>query len=235
MLNIAVVEDNFQDTETLRSYMEKFFSEHHIEYGVVYFESAIPFLAGYSADFDIVFMDIELPDLSGMDAAKMLRESDKNVILIFVTNMSNFAVKGYEVDALDFIVKPVAYFSFSIKLDRAVKRLGNRRNKDILISVKEGNVCLKDFDILYVEIMKHEITWHTVRQNYRGYGSLKEVEPLLSQKKFVRCNRCYIVNLQYVKQIRDFDVLVGEEWLAVSHARKKDFLRALNEYIRSVD
>ncbi len=70
----------------------------------------------YRADYDIVFMDIELPGINGMEAAHRLREIDQQVILIFVTNMAQFAVKGYEVDALDYIIKPAQYGPLSIKL-----------------------------------------------------------------------------------------------------------------------
>ena len=73
-------------------------------------------------DYDIVFMDIELPGINGMEAAHRLREIDQQVILIFVTNMAQFAVKGYEVDALDYIIKPAQYGPLSIKLDRAAQR-----------------------------------------------------------------------------------------------------------------
>lgn len=91
--------------------------------------------------YDIVFMDIQLPDMDGMTASRRLRALDRDVILIFVTNMANYAVSGYEVDALDFIVKPVSYFPFTVKPERALGRLdGNAGGESVLLSTAEGAV-----------------------------------------------------------------------------------------------
>ena len=83
--------------------------------------------------------------------------------------------------------------------------------------------------------MQHQVTYHTKERNYTGYGSLKKIEPLLPEKIFAKCNSCYLVNLRYVRQVKEFSVLVGEDWLAISHARRKPFLSALNEYIGSIE
>ena len=138
-------------------------------------------------------------------------------------------------DFLDFIVKLVAYFPFSIKLDRAVKRLESRQERELLVPAEDGVVCLKCSEVTYIEVMQHRITYHTRDKSYTGYGSLKKIEPLLPEKVFAKCNSCYVVNLRYVRQIKDFSVLVGEDWLAISHARRKPFLSALNEYIGSME
>ena len=235
MLNIAIVEDDPRAAGLLVSYLDRYAQERGTACNSVIFNDALDFLTGYKASFDLVFMDIELPGLDGMEAARRLREVDESVILIFVTNMANFAVKGYEVDALDFIVKPVAYFPFSVKLGRAVKRLESRQERELLVPAEDGVVCLKCSEVTYIEVMQHRITYHTRDKSYAGYGSLKKIEPLLPEKAFVRCNSCYVVNLRYVRQVKDFSVLVGEDWLTISHARRKPFLSALNEYIGSME
>ena len=235
MLNIAIVEDDPQAAGLLTAYLDRYAQERGTSCNSVIFNDAVDFLTGYKASFDLVFMDIELPGLDGMEAARRLREVDRSVILIFVTNMANFAVKGCEVDALDFIVKLVAYFPFSIKLDRAVKRLESRQERELLVPAEDGVVCLKCSEVTYIEVMQHRITYHTRDKSYTGYGSLKKIEPLLPEKVFAKCNSCYVVNLRYVRQIKDFSVLVGEDWLAISHARRKPFLSALNEYIGSME
>lgn len=233
-LRIAIVEDDRQAAELLCKFLRRFSDEYGGEYKAVIFSDAVSFLSEYRPNFDIVFMDIELPGMDGMEAARRLRLMDESVALIFVTNMANFAVKGYEVDALDFIVKPVIYYSFSLKLLRCLKRLECREERELVLSTSNGLIRLKCSDITYVEVMKHDITIHTVNGEYRSYGSLKKLESMLPANSFVRCNNCFVVNLRHVRQIKDFEVLVGSTWLSVSQAKKSSLLRAVNEYIGSV-
>lgn len=196
------------------------------------FTDAIAFLENYVPRYDIVFMDIQLPDMDGMTASRRLRALDRDVILIFVTNMANYAVSGYEVDALDFIVKPVSYFPFTVKLERALGRLdGNAGGGSVLLSTAEGAVCVRPCDVRYVEVMKHTLIYHTTTGDLTVYGSLKNAESALPAVRFVRCNSCYLVNLRYVKRVTGYTALVGGDELAISHSRRRDFLRALGEYI----
>lgn len=133
MVNVAIVEDEDAAAAILSNCLDKYASAKRegVEFSVCRYHDAVSFLENYRSRFDIVFMDIQLPDLDGMEAAKKLRRLDSSVTLIFVTNMANFAVRGYEVDALDFIVKPVEYFSFALKLDRALERLKSTAEQEI--------------------------------------------------------------------------------------------------------
>ena len=111
MLRCAIVEDSPRELEHLKECLARYSAERDIPLETTAFGDAASFLEHYRADYDIVFMDIELPGINGMEAAHRLREIDRQVILIFVTNMAQFAVKGYEVDALDYIIKPAQYLS----------------------------------------------------------------------------------------------------------------------------
>lgn len=84
------------------------------------------FLTNYQPRFDIIFMDIEMPYINGLESAEKLRQSDKGTLLIFTTNLGHVAAKGYEVEAFDFVVKPLHYESLYLKLNRAVARLALR-------------------------------------------------------------------------------------------------------------
>lgn len=122
MKNIAIIEDEEEALARIRGYLERFSSESGESFRIVVYGNAIDFLEKYKPNYDIVFMDIKLPNMDGMEAAKKLRALDRFVALVFVTNMKQFAVKGYEVDALDFIVKPVKYPDFVLKLQRVLAR-----------------------------------------------------------------------------------------------------------------
>lgn len=99
------------------------------------------------------------------------------------------------------------------------------------MSTAEGAVCVRPCDVRYVEVMKHTLIYHTTTGDLTVYGSLKNAESALPAVRFVRCNSCYLVNLRYVKRVTGFTALVGGDELAISHSRRRDFLRALGEYI----
>lgn len=231
MIRVALVEDENEWAEMLTSYLKRYSSENKTPVEYVRFADADSFLDSYSADYDLVFMDIGLPGTSGMDAAKKLREKDKAVALVFVTNMMQFAVGGYEVDALDFIVKPMSYFTFAVKLRRVIDKIASKKETVVPVKTDTGTVNIASSELKYVEIMKHYAVWHTTGGEYRARGALKDIEPLLAGCDFVRCNNCYLVNLKFVKGIRGYTVNVGGDDLLISHPKRKDFVRAVNEYL----
>ena len=109
MLRIAIVEDEASVRETLKSYIERFSEEtgeHHV---ISEFQDGDEILDGYSAEYDLILLDIQMKRIDGYETAKKIRALDEDVILVFVTNMADYAIKGYGVRAMDFILKPVEY------------------------------------------------------------------------------------------------------------------------------
>lgn len=227
MIVVAVVEDNEADGALLVSYLKRYSEEIEVEW----FHSAVDFLTNYVPRFDIVFMDIDMPYLDGMSAAHKLRETDERICLVFVTSLAKFAVMGYEVAAFDFIVKPIGYANFSLKMQRLLRHLSAHTEREILVRTEGNLVRLSVTDILYVEIMGHKIVYHMRGKEYVSYGTLKSVEELLDDPLFVRCNKCYLVNLRFVNAIQDNCAIVGEDKLLISYPRKAIFERALADYL----
>lgn len=166
-----------------------------------------------------------------MDAAALLRRVDQSVSLIFVTNMAQFAVKGYEVDAFDFVVKPVSYANFVLKIHRLLSKLAARREEEVLVTQSDHMIRLSASQIKYIEISGHRMVYHTTGGEVSAYGNLKEVEAALDPAMFARCNSCYLVNLNYVQAIQGYTVLVGGESLQISRPRRRAFAQALNDYL----
>ena len=231
MRNIAIVEDDDKEAGLLEEQLRRYEKETGAEYRVVRFSGAIAFLTGYSADYDIVFMDIEMPDLDGMTAAKKLREVDPEVILVFVTNMAQYAVEGYEVSAMDFMVKPVRYDNLKLKLERAEKKLEGKGEDRFLVRGKNGPVVICVPDIRYVEVTDHMLTFYTNEGAIKVTGSLKEIEKRLEGRDFSRANSCYLVNLKYVTGASDGMVTVGGDRLSISRARRKSFMSDPADYL----
>ena len=119
MYRVAVVDNEKEQTDLFVRFIADFCKETGEQIETVAFSSGVDFISDYQGDFDIVFMDIEMPELDGMETCKRLREADSAITIIFITNMAQFAIKGYEVNALDFVVKPVDYYCFSDKLKKS--------------------------------------------------------------------------------------------------------------------
>ena len=230
MINIAIVEDEPDAAETLKQHLNRYAEEKKLEFQIVHYENPNNFIWNFKSNFDVIFMDICLPERDGMDLSHELRKIDKTVALIFVTNMSQFAVKGYEVDALDFIVKPVDYYSFVLKMNRAMERIRNTEDHEIVLTNESSMLRIKTSELKYVEISGHRIVYHTTYGEYKTTGSLKTVEANINSPAFVRCNSCYLVNLRYVTAINGNIAVVGGDELLISHPRRREFLKAANDY-----
>ena len=231
MINVAIVEDTLKDAETLKDYTRRAVEMVNETCEITVFNNAVDFLDGYRGNFDIVFMDIELPDINGMDAAKKLRLLDESVVLIFVTNMAQFAVGGYAVDAMDFMVKPVSYENVCIKISRAIKKIESKREEKLVLPGKSGVTVIMIPQIRYVEIMNHRLTFFTTQGTVAAVGSLSKMEEKLSKFNFSRCNNYSLINFNFVTKVEDYTVWLGKEMLTVSRARKRPFLKDLADFL----
>ena len=232
MISVAIVEDERKAADQLRECLNRFETEHDEHFESTHYTDGEQFLSDFRSQFDIGFMDIEMPGLNGMRVAQKLRDIDQTVALVFITNLSRYAINGYEVGAMDYILKPLEYNAFLLKIRKVVNYCHRLGNKCLKLSTTTGMVRLSVNDLLYVEISRHDIIYHTAHGMLSGYGTMKQVEQALGEFGFYRCNSCYLVNMRYVKRIQDYMVIVGDHELSISHPRKKDFLRALDEYYR---
>lgn len=231
MIKIAIVEDELDMAQDLTRYVNQFFHHNNLDVQIVHFDTALKLLDDYKYTYDLIFMDINLPTVNGMDAVKTIRKIDNSVMIIFVTSLAQYAIKGYEVNAFDFILKPINYYNFSLKMNRALPILNAKNNKTITISNKTNFKTIEVSTIMYIEVIDHKIVIHTTKGNYDSFDTLNKYIDLLKDDSFALCNRSYLINLKYVDEVDQKYVYVGDDFLIISRPRRKDFIHAFNMYL----
>lgn len=227
MRNIAIVEDENGDAELLISYIERYAAASGQKFKVRRFTNAADFLENYQAMYAVVFMDIQMPKMNGMEGAVELRKIDKSVSIIFITNLVQYAQKGYEVDAVGFLVKPVSYFDFSLKFRKALDIYVMNEERSITIKHRSGLFRFSTDKLMYVEIIAHRLYYHLIDGDIEMTGVLSEVERELSEYGFLRCNNCYLVNPKFIVSVQGSEVQVGNKMLQISRPRRAAFLAGL--------
>lgn len=230
MIRIAIVEDEDYYVDQLTGYLAEYQKSEGEDFTVTVYRDGDAITAEYKAQFDIILMDIQMKFVDGMTAAEEIRRMDAEVVIIFITNMTQYAIRGYEVDALDYVLKPVSYFAFCEKLKRAVSRIKRRNNSYITLTVKGGIIRVNVADIYYVESAGHNLVYHTGNTDHLSSGTMKSAEEQLTGYGFSRANKCYLINLAHVDGIQDKCALVKGEMLQISRPRMNAFMQELTKY-----
>lgn len=231
MIRVAIVEDDAEVQGVLQEYVRRYTRQYGTEFEVTVFADGVDILEDYRAVYDIIFLDVEMKHLDGMTTAERIRQMDADVILIFITNMAQYAIRGYSVGALDYVLKPVPYFAFSQQLLKAVARLEKRAKHYLTVPVEGGLRRLDTASIYYLESEGHRVHFYTDEGDFSAPGALKAFEEKLADCPFARCNSGYLVNLAQVRELRQSTVQVGPCELQVSRPKRKGFLAALTDYI----
>lgn len=229
----AVIEDDPIYAQYLEECLTRYGAERGCAFQIRTFGRAEAFLADNRIIDDMVFMDVDLGEgwMNGIDAARALRDRGSMAVLFFITNIPQYAASGYEVDAIDYCIKPINYSSLSVKLDKAVRVLNQRQGLPVRIKTREGFRVVSSSDIRYIEVKGHDLMFHTVQEVIGSYGSLGEREKELQDREFARCSASVLVNLRYVTGLHGDVITVGAERVKIGRSRKKEFLTRLNEYL----
>lgn len=231
MIRIAIVEDETNCFEQLKEYIEIYAAENKFTVNITGFADGIDITEGYTPSWDIIFMDIKMKHMDGMSAAKIIRSFDTSVIIIFITTMARYAIKGYEVDAMDFVLKPVSKEQFYLKFQKAVNILNRSEQKYLLLPYEERVEKVPTNRILFMEVKNHNLHIVTLARTYIMRYTMQEMEKELEGCHFSRCNNCYLVNLKNVTGVQKDSVIVEGYKLTISRPRKKQFIQELSDYI----
>ncbi len=230
MIRIAIVEDEINYQKKLIEFLRTLEKDRGETFSIETFTDGDEIVEKYQAQFDIILMDVQMRFMDGMSAAEEIRKVDTEVVIIFITNMAQYAIKGYAVDALDYVLKPISYFPFSQRLNRAIDRMKKREAHYITIKVAGGVKRLKVSDIYYVESQGHKLIFCTNEEDFVSAGTMKELEKELSSFPFFRGNKGYLINLKHVEGMNDSCAVVRGENLPISRTKRKAFMIALSNY-----
>lgn len=227
MIKFAICDDEPFMVQELSGYLTKYMQEKHLPHSIHTFSNGQALLES-SCDFDLIFLDIQMEQPDGMETARRLRQQGNPSLLIFVTILKECVFDAFEVEAYDFLVKPLEHAHFRRTMNRAIRSLEQQPEKNVV--VRRGISCdvVPLSQIVYCEIQSRKIYIHQNNGNildyYEQLGSFEQ----RVDGRFFRCHRSYLVNLDYVRGIRAGEVILSQgDKLPVPKKRERDLTQAL--------
>lgn len=226
-----IVDDEPPATRILENYIGKV---NFLEKSGVFNDSlkALEFLNTQSVD--VIFLDIQMPQLTGLQLSRII---SKNIKVIFTTAYPDFALEGFELNAVDYLLKPISFERFYqavSKLNTDTKiEISNQSNlPDFLFVKTDGkNKFQKIFlsDILYVESLQNYVCIHTVKQQVITHSSLKNVIESLPENEFIQIHKSYVVTLKHIESTDNFSVFINGKELPIGATFKDAFFDKIEE------
>lgn len=220
MLKIALCEDDQLQRELVKNYIDR--SLLNRNYEIFEFKSGEELISNYPQKLDILFLDIQMEEVNGMDAAKKIRTFDNNVEIIFITGIWDYVQEGYEVRAYRYIIKPIDFNSFKTQLNLCIKEIENQKRPSIVVTYK-GEVNKIDIgSIVYIETDNRNTLIHTKEKSYRSNMGISKLEKYLEGSTFFRCHNSFLINLEYINKIGQDSVFLEEYEIQVSRHKMKE-------------
>lgn len=231
-IRIAIVDDEEECRNDLVKALKKCFDKIPESFEYQEFASGEEFLNKYTNTFDVIFLDIEMSEINGMNVAHKIRKRNDFVIIVFVTRLISYAIEGYSVGAFDYVLKPFDEIEFNIKMQKILKKLEKSElERSILIKTNYKDKIVKLKDIKYVEVIGHNILFHTKDETISSWGTLNDVIAQINSESFASCNRCYYVNFNYVTGIEGLNLYLDNDIIQISRYKKNEFLNSLTKYL----
>ncbi len=229
---IAIVENEESVVKNFTTIFQKYEEEKDVLLQHDEFFNGYDFLESKMESFDVIFMDIDMPGINGMETSIMMRERGIETMLVFVTNLPQYAIDGYKVNALDFILKPITYADFYMVMNKVIRNLSSKGNDFFFLNVAGVLMKFYNNEVEYINMDAHDVVIHkTDKSEVKFRGSLKSIEKELDKEVFYRCNGGQIINLSKVKSFDSLNInLESGALIPISRSYKKDVLSKLNEY-----
>lgn len=223
MLRIGICDDQIDARDALRLQLEKILREEteEIVYEFSTGQGAVRWLKNHPGEIDLLFLDVEMDGINGMEAARQIRTFDEEILIVFVTGYSDYVFDGYKVNALDYIIKPAGTERLAEVLGRVREQLWKQREEVYVFKTSEGTFRLPFSAIKYFYSDRRKVNLVSKEKEYAFYGKLDEVEGQLDGR-FVRIHQRYLVNPDKVTHIGNECVVIEGEELPMSRALKEE-------------
>lgn len=223
MIRVAIIEDETIHAENLQAVLNRYAEENGKSFDIKWYQSPLNFKDTYSCQFDMLFFDIKMPGIDGMQLAKKIREIDHNVVICFTTSLAQYAIEGYSVNAVDYILKPYSYEEFQLKMNRIFNKFLKEEKKYILCQKDRAKYKIPVDNIIYIDTNIHQVGVHTEHESYTRYASMGEIEKELAGCGFMKINSCYLVNTKAIQSVhRDECVMKNGTSLKISRSHYKE-------------
>ncbi len=232
MYNVLIVEDEEAEADRLKQLLHRYEERKNVQFQITWHSSSMAMLSD-KKNYDLYFLDIELPGITGMEAAELLRTYNQQSAVIFVTNLAKYAVRGYEVGASGFIVKPAIYGNLSINLDRAIRTIGQSAKRSVIVPTDDGMRVIGLQDIVFVEVFGHKLQYHLDDGSLlEARGSLGQLEEELSDGPVVRVSKHCLANMDKISMIKPthLQMSTGDE-LYFSRSKKREVVDTVTDYL----
>lgn len=234
MIRVAIVEDEIRYQQMFEEYIRKYAGEKSVDVSVKVFSDGMDISEGYEPVWDVILMDIKMRHQDGMEAARVIRQHDQDVAIMFITTLAQYAIHGYEVGALDYVLKPVEYDKFAMRFDRLLRGINRKKERFIMLPGDDGKDKVEISKIRFIRVDHHNLEINVDSQagvrNYNIRKSISSIEKELSDNRFVRCDQSVIVNISYITKVKKDTVEVGDIILPVSRAKRKPFMEAIASF-----
>ncbi|WP_069999363.1 LytR/AlgR family response regulator transcription factor [Cellulosilyticum sp. I15G10I2] len=231
MLTCVICEDNEIHRNKINDYLKSVLSELHTAYEIIEFECGEQLLNAYPNHVDIIFLDIKMKELSGMETAQKIRTFDTETEIIFITGLTEFMQQGYEVSARRYLTKPIQYEIFTQQVKPCIEAIIKRKEQYIWVKSLQATYKVRVDNILYAETYGRQVNVYTTQQIYPTYMSLSLIEKALKGEHFFRCQKSCLINLNYVEGITKDSVFIKDKEIPVSRLKMQTLKKELAKII----
>ncbi len=240
MIHITLIDDDVEALTHLKAELNYYFAKKNLEISITTYQSGLDYLKE-KPKTDILFLDVEMPQMNGLEVAKEVRKEDNDVVIFFCTNYRQFAINGYEVNALGYMVKPIENFSLSSNLDHALSYLKEKqktREKKIELHAYQSIIIIPLKDLVYVEVKKHNLFYNLKEdceypeKTIKVRGTMNNLYEQLKNDNFEKCGNSFLVNLDCVLSVRG-DMVTMKNYISLPLSRlyKDNFLSAFTKFL----